>query len=354
MGHWMRPEGRTQPYTDAIVQRLIDQAAEQLPAEGMSSGVEIAAGVVARAFASAEVTGPPPVQDLGPDLMAALGRDLVTYGEALLVRHGGRIRRAKSWEVYADRMDAAAWAYQVRLPMPSGDTLQLGPLAAGMVAHPRMAPDAARPWEGVAPWRRAVVAADMAAHIERSLRSEASAKVGYLLPVPAAPAADGQEDRLDALKSSLKSLKGNLALVETTQAGWDQGRVAAPQAEWQPKRLGAAPPEAVVTVFSRAQETMLALCGVPVELVRSSQGTASREAWRRCLHGTLMPMGRTAARELSGIAGGEVRIRFDGLMASDLSGRARAFQSMVHGGMDLQQAAALSGLMEPDGTGEGA
>lgn len=32
-------------------------------------------------------------------------------------------------------------------------------------------------------------------------------------------------------------------------------------------------------------------------------------------------------------------------MASDISGRARAFQSMVGGGMDVTKAATLSGLM---------
>ena len=36
------------------------------------------------------------------------------------------------------------------------------------------------------------------------------------------------------------------------------------------------------------------------------------------------------------------------MFASDLSGRARAFQSMVGGGMDVQKAAALAGLMEPE------
>jgi hypothetical protein len=36
------------------------------------------------------------------------------------------------------------------------------------------------------------------------------------------------------------------------------------------------------------------------------------------------------------------------MFASDLSGRARAFQSMVGGGMDVSKAAALAGLMDAD------
>ena len=39
---------------------------------------------------------------------------------------------------------------------------------------------------------------------------------------------------------------------------------------------------------------------------------------------------------------------FDRLFASDLSGRARAFQSMVGGGMAVDQAAGLAGLLVDD------
>ena len=37
-----------------------------------------------------------------------------------------------------------------------------------------------------------------------------------------------------------------------------------------------------------------------------------------------------------------------GLRASDLSGRARVFQSMVGGGMDVTKAASLAGLMDAE------
>ncbi len=44
----------------------------------------------------------------------------------------------------------------------------------------------------------------------------------------------------------------------------------------------------------------------------------------------------------------ELVLNFDELFASDLSGRARAFQSMVGAGMPLPEAAALAGLMQPE------
>ena len=36
---------------------------------------------------------------------------------------------------------------------------------------------------------------------------------------------------------------------------------------------------------------------------------------------------------------------FSSLFASDITGRARAFGSMVNGGMDIERAAGLSGLL---------
>jgi len=83
-----------------------------------------------------------------------------------------------------------------------------------------------------------------------------------------------------------------------------------------------------------------------VELVEASEGTGAREAWRRFLHGTLTPLGRLIAGELERVVNAPVEISFNRLMASDISGRARAFQSLVGGGMDPAQAAGLSGLLE--------
>ena len=51
------------------------------------------------------------------------------------------------------------------------------------------------------------------------------------------------------------------------------------------------------------------------------------------------------AQVLSRKFGQEINFNFDRLFASDLQGRARSFQSMVGGGMDVGKAAALAGLM---------
>ena len=70
-----------------------------------------------------------------------------------------------------------------------------------------------------------------------------------------------------------------------------------------------------------------------------------RESWRRFLHGSVQPLGDLLAVELADkLDTPGLRLTFDRLMASDLSGRARAFGSLVQGGMDADRAARLAGL----------
>ena len=76
-----------------------------------------------------------------------------------------------------------------------------------------------------------------------------------------------------------------------------------------------------------------------------AQGTAQREAYRQFLFGTVAPLGRMVASELSVKLNTPIRLDWEELRASDIAGRARAFGTMVTGGMDLDKAAALSGLL---------
>ena len=69
--------------------------------------------------------------------------------------------------------------------------------------------------------------------------------MGQLLPIPQ-DGGDGDEDEdpLADLKADLKKLRGNVALVETTNAGWGERKGSAPQGDWVPRRMGADPPAA--------------------------------------------------------------------------------------------------------------
>ena len=64
------------------------------------------------------------------------------------------------------------------------------------------------------------------------------------------------------------------------------------------------------------------------------------------MHATIQPLARIVAEELSAKFETEIGLSFDTLFAADLSGRARAFQSLVGGGMDATKAAGLAGLMQ--------
>ena len=94
---------------------------------------------------------------------------------------------------------------------------------------------------------------------------------------------------------------------------------------------------------------ILAACGVPPEMLRQSDGTGRREAWRQFLFGSVAPVALGVAADLADkLDIPDLAFNHDRMSASDISGRARAFQSLVKGGMDVAKAAALAGLMEPE------
>jgi len=333
-------ERRNAPYTDAITAALITAAGAGDAAKAVTaSALEIAAGVYARAMASATVEG---VESIEPAMLAAIGRDMVTVGECVLVEQGGVLMRASGWEIAGALPQPDTWRYRITLPTPDGQAVIQRP--GDEVAHCRYSTDRERPWVGVPPLGRAVHIGALLARLESSLSAEMTTAVGYLLPVPT----DGQDATVDSLRADLKSLNGRTALVETTAGGWGEGRSGAPQADWRPQRIGPAPPDTLPRLHETATAAVLAACGVPVELVHIADGTGQREAWRRFLHGSLAPLGRHVADELSKLTSSPVTFGWDSLFASDVQGRARAFQSMVGAGMDVQEAASLSGLVSLD------
>lgn len=321
---WIAPERRN--YTDAVTQAIIERAGGT--AAGASGAAEIAAGQVSRAFAAATVSG------TGADLfttlvLAKIGRDLIERGESVWERVSSRLAWVQSYDVQP--MTNGTYRYWVG----TGDAKRRAtPL------HVRYALDALS-GRGTGPLQNAPQLKKWTKNLELRISEESGGSVGYLLPIPAS----GDDASVTALKSDLANLKGRTALVETTAAGYGAGRAAAPTQDYQPRRLGPKIPEGNVQAFDRAERAVLAACGVPIELVRSSEGTGAREAWRRFLHGTIAPLGNLV-EDASRMANMPVTLNWDALMASDIAGRARAFQSLVNGGMEPAKAAALSGLMQ--------
>ncbi len=350
------PFGRTEKrasggasFTDSVAQALLNHAAGGATANASATAaLEAAAGSYARAFAVAEVT--PATGALTPAVLALMARDMIRRGESVHVidvdRDGVRLTPAGSWDVRG-RFDPNTWRYRVDLFGPSGNITRHLPGAS--VVHARYSVDPARPWLGIGPLGWARLTGRLHASIEDALADESAGTRGHVLPMPAGPDAAGDDDDTDdpnaKLRADIAGLRGRTALVETVAHAWGEGRSAAPQADWRPQRIGANPPPSLATLRSDSGMAVLAACGVSSDLFMPGDASGQREAWRRFLHGSVQPLGDLLAGELAvklDVPG--LRLNFDRLMASDLSGRARAFGSLVQGGMDAERAAALAGL----------
>ena len=345
---WQRTEKReSQPFTDSVVSAIRAEAVGSVVGDPSGlAAVEAAAGLYARCFAGATVEAD---VDVPADVLALIGRNLIRHGESvhLIEVRDGRIRLtpAGAWDVRGP-WQPASWWYRVDLFGPSGNVTRFVPAAA--VVHCRYAVDSARPSHGVAPLEWARQTGNLAASLERRLAEEAAGVVAHVVPVPQDPEPDEDNpdaDPLGALRSDLAKAKGGTVLTETTAAGWGEGRAAAPQADWQPRRIGANPPPVLPTLRADVFGAVLGACGVPVSLFTDADGTSQREAFRRFLTTGLEPLGELVATELAEKLETPVAFDFTGTYAHDLAGRAQAFGKLVAGGMEIEQAVAVSGLV---------
>ena len=213
-------------------------------------------------------------------------------------------------------------------------------LPADRVLHLVYARERVNPWRGVGPLEGAASTVNLVKGLERQFAQEANGPIGSLIPVPlGAPVEKLQED--------IRKLKGNLALLPSTSQGYGAGQTGAPPTDFRPQRIGANPPQSAVQLRREAEQSLLAACGVPVGLLAGESGTALREAYREFLHLSIAPVALAVGDQIGARFDlDDFTLTFDRLFASDLSGRARAFQSMVKGGIPVEKAAALAGLME--------
>ena len=121
----------------------------------------------------------------------------------------------------------------------------------------------------------------------------------------------------------------------------------APQRDWMASRLGPNPPESLVRLASDTFARLTAACGASVSLFTDADGIAQREAWRRWHLSSVLPVAGLIKAELSARFESSVRFNFD-MYATDLQGRAQAFQKMVQGGVEPVEALQVSGLLAED------
>ena len=345
---WQRTaEVRESSFTDLLVSLAVNRASGTgSPKVTATGALQAAAGLVSRCFAAATVEGPPRfVQALTPACLSMVGRALMRAGETVMVIDVSddgavKLRPASHWDVQGG-VDPETWRYRCNLPAPSSTVTRM--VDAPGVVHVRYETDPAEPWRGIGPIESASLAGRLSAETSAALGDEASGPRGALLPLPV----DGADPTVTLLKADIKSLAGQVAMVESVRTMHPGADRNAPAGDWVARRIGADPPAAEVKLHSVASAEVMAACGVPSALF-DGEGTAQRESFRRFLHSTLQPLGRIVSGELSAKFDAPITLSFDALFAADLSGRARAFQSLVGGGMDPGKAAGLAGLMESD------
>ena len=343
-----KPESRDSggDFSDAVVRLIEAQAAGEAADASSTAAVEAASGALSRAFASARVQGPPHVREaVTGRFLAQVGRDLIRSGDsmhAIRVSMAGRVELipCSSWHFEGDG-PRDTWTVRATYYGPSTSTTLHLPFAGVVFAKWGSTPG--QPYVGVGPLSWAHTTARLQSEAERSLADEAAGPIANLLPVPQ-DGGDGEDgDPLKMLKADLRTARGKALLVETTSAGFGDGRSAAPQRDWVANRLGPAPSAGMVQVREDAFNAVLAATGTPPSLFVDSDGTSQREAVRRWHMNVVLPMARLLENELSEKLEGECRLVFDGY-ALDMVSRATVVDKLVRAGVPTATALSAVGL----------
>ena len=333
----VRREFRSGGYTDLVLAGLDARVSGSDASALVTGSVEIAAGIWARTLAAARVTGTPA---LTARVRHRIGRDLIRCGESVfLIRtDGGRV----SLEPAFDFDVGPGWRYRLQIPQPGGKVRTMtAPRDA--VAHFQWSAAPREPWRGLSPLESATALGKLAGRVESKLAEDLMTPTAHLVPIPT----DGGAKALDSLRADIGGAKGSAILVESTTGGWDEGRQqAGTRHDWRAERLGPVIPEGLRSLWTDIQNAVATACGVPASLAgRDADGTQLREDYRRFIMASVEPVAAVIAEVASEALETEVQFSFQHLWAHDLAGRAAAFQKLVAGGMPVEKAVQVAGLL---------
>ena len=338
-----------------MVAALEAQAAATVADVSSTAAIEAAAGALSRAFMAATVEGPGWARDaINPVWLGQVGRSLIREGASLsVIVMGGdgvpELVPAAFWNFEnvnpgaQDGERESTWEARVSTYGPSTSFTRL--VSRDRLVFLRWGTSPGTRYRGQGPTSWAHTTARLQGELERSLADEAAGPIAQLLSVPA-DGGDGDEDTdpLAKLKADLGAARGKAMLVETTAAGWGEGRSAAPQSDWKQARLGPQPPQALVSIADAAFSRMLAACGCPPSLFTDSDGTSQREGLRRWHLSTVLPLARLLEYELSARLDTQVKLRFDAY-PKDMVSRAQVFAKLIAAeGVTVEKALEIAGL----------
>ena len=240
-------------------------------------------------------------------------------------------------DVWGDGPDPADWWYRLTLTGPRTTRTVTAP--ASSVFHARYATEAHSPARGLSPLQYASLTGTLTANLETALGQEAGGAVARLIALP-----EGHQNP-EGLTDAIRGAKGRTLRPETTAGGYGD-TAGAPRKDFQPVRLGADPPMAMVTLRAHVESTILACFGVgaPLGPAGVTDGTAQREAARRLWTLTIQPLAGRIAEELTRVLDRPVTLDFgrpSGM--ADLAARARAVGGLTKAGVTLDDALLLAG-----------
>ena len=345
-------------YSDAITAAIEAQASAKVADVSSTAAIEAAAGALSRAFMSATVEGPAWAQEaISPTWLAQVGRSLIREGASLSVVVMGadgvpELIPAAFWNFENINPGAqegereSTWEARVSTYGPS--TSYTRQLPRDRLVFVRWGSSPGTRYRGQGPTSWAHLTARLQGEAERSLADEAAGPLAMLLTTPEGVDTDSEDDDdpWAAVRTQLAAARGGSILLETTSTGGGDGPSAAPRRDWEPRRLGPMPPDAMVAVADAAFARMLAACGCSPALFDDSDGTSKREALRQWHMGTVKPLARLLEHELSMRLDVPVKLKFDGY-PRDMVSRAQVFSKLIAAdGVSVEQALSVAGLLE--------
>ena len=223
---------------------------------GLSSGavraaalgaLQTAAGALARALATAAVTGARGA--LTAETLYAIGYDLVRHGQyvALLqIQRDGaaRLLRADANSPTYGGPDRESWRYTLTLGGPSHTRTLTAP--ADTVAHVIWNSASITPWRGRSPLAVASASSELAARINQSLSDESNIPVSRSIPMPYGTTPEDGNRWVGWFIEAAASHRRGMIFPESTRPARGQGVIAAPTTDWKGNRIGSDIPESSV------------------------------------------------------------------------------------------------------------
>ena len=342
---FMRPQ-RRESVTDRLIAQSVSAAmGAPQPAPADSAGAAVAAALYAGALGNANIKAQ---VDFQPDFLSSLARALVLRGEALYAIESDRsLIPCETWDISGGAAEST-WSYRIDIATPDGNKSMRRPREG--VCHFKWAIDSRKPWKGISPLDMAKGMSSLAAKSAQSLSTEYNATQMYVLPlmydanVMGSDASAGDADIAEQFDKVKAGANGRtFSLLFTNQMKWPKDER---DKTFEQKRLGASLTQDNVIATFKSQESVLSLCGIPPGLL-APEGQ-SRDAFRLWIATAVEPLAKRISYELSKGLETQVEIDTSPVTKQDIVGRARAFGSLVKGGMEVSEAAKISGVLAED------